>query len=63
MAQGGLARPARKAWRSGPQAVGVAIDGTGVARGFAEVGAQETLSLGLFVQCLLRGSATPILLE
>ena len=39
-ARGGLARPARKAWCSGPQAVGVAVDGTGVARGFAEVGAQ-----------------------
>ena len=37
VARGGLARPARKACRSGPQAVGMAVDGTGVARGFAQV--------------------------
>jgi hypothetical protein len=37
LARGGLAGPARKAWCSGPQAVGVGVDGTGVARGFAQV--------------------------
>ena len=41
---------ARKAWRSGPQAVGVLVDGTGVARGFTQLhpkaGEREGQKLG-----------------
>ena len=47
---------ARKAWRSGPQAVGVLVDGTGVARGFAQV---RLLVMRLFVfQCVGAVTAT-----